>query len=104
MHAQWAATPPFLAVVFRARLTRGRTGRTRTRTGAGSRAGPPELKVLNDPARVADDLAVEHQQRNPELTAQSLDLGAPGAPLGHDHGLERDPLTPQGPRHLAAGA
>jgi hypothetical protein len=31
--------------------------------------------VLDDPARVADDLAVDHQHRHAALTGERLDLG-----------------------------
>ena len=37
----------------------------------------PELEVLDDPARVADRLALDHEHRHPPLTGQRLDLGPP---------------------------
>jgi hypothetical protein len=49
--------------------------------------------VLDDPARIADHVAVDHQHRHAALTRQRLDLGPAGASLGDRDLLEVDPLT-----------
>jgi hypothetical protein len=60
--------------------------------------------VLDDPTRVADRLAVDHQHGHPSLISQRLDLVAIGAALRHDHLLERDALALERARHLPARA
>ena len=61
------------------------------------------LQVLDDPARVADRLAIDHQHRHPALIGQRLDLGAPRATLRDRHLGELDPVAAQRPRDLSAG-
>src|SRR5438270_938003 len=61
------------------------------------------VQVFQDPPRIADRLAVHDQDRNAPLPGERLDLGTAGAAHRHDHLLEVDSLSPQGPRHLSAG-
>jgi hypothetical protein len=49
--------------------------------------------VLDDPARVADRLAVDHQHRNAPLTGERHDLGPTGATLRDHDLLELDPIA-----------
>ena len=63
-----------------------------------------EGKVLGDPARVADRLAVDHENRDAALARQRLDLRAARAALGHDDLLDRDALLAQRSGDLAARA
>ena len=89
-----------------------RAGRRRAadeRVGAGaarrlSRRVSAGTQVLDDPARVADHLAVEHQHRHPPLTAQRLHLGRGATAAGPRHRLECDPVAAQRPRDPAARA
>jgi hypothetical protein len=60
--------------------------------------------VLDDPARVADHIAVEHQQRDPTLAAQRLNFGASRPTLWNRHGREFDSIAGESAGHLATGA
>src|SRR5579884_304494 len=75
-----------------------------SRSGRWWRLLPPELEVLDDPARVADHLALDDQHRNSALAAQSLDLGTVRAAQRHPHLLVGDALAVERARDLAARA
>ena len=70
-------------------LARAASGRARRRlrgpgvSGWWTRGdpGPPVLEVLDDPPRVADRLAVDHQHRHAPLPGERLDLGPARAAL-----------------------
>ena len=100
--ARSRCSPPTSACGERSAGRRSRSSSSRPRwprlPGGRRRSGwwtlgpdPPELQVLDDPARVADRLAVDHQHRHAPLTGQRHDLGPSRAPLRDDDLLERDP-------------
>jgi len=60
--------------------------------------------VLDDPPRIAYDLAVDHQHRHPALTGKRLDLGPARAPLRDPDLLEFDPVTLERPGDAATRA
>ena len=67
-------------------------------------ACPSELEVLDDPARVADDLAIDHQHRHAPLTGERLDLGPARPPLRNHDLAELDPVPAQHARYAPARA
>ncbi len=63
-----------------------------------------ELEVLDDPPRVADRLAVDHEHRHPSLTGERLDLRPPRSALRNLDLLEREPVALQCARDPSARA